>query len=77
MSYRKHGNSKGARRSHHKRERARRRKLLKDGGQIDPFGYADIRGADRKRLRKMSVSKGARDGAPIILPPNEELSDGL
>ena len=64
MGYRKHGNSKGARRSHHKRERARRRKLREKGGQVEPFGYADIRGRDRASLRRMSVSKGARDGAP-------------
>jgi hypothetical protein len=66
MSYRKHGNSKGARRAHHKREKARRRKLREKGGQIEPFGYADIRGADRAELRRMSVTKGARDGAPRL-----------
>lgn len=63
MSYRKNGNSKGARRAHHKREKARRKKLLKKGGQIDPFGYADTRGAGKRVLRRMSVSKGQRDGA--------------
>lgn len=64
MGYRKHGNSKGARRAHHKREQARRRKLRKAGGQVEPFGYVDTRGADRAALRRMSVTKGPRDGSP-------------
>jgi hypothetical protein len=66
MAYRKHGNSKGARKAHHKREQSRRRKLRKAGGQVEPFGYSDTRGADRKALRRMSVSKGQRDGSPHI-----------
>jgi hypothetical protein len=64
MTYRKYGNSKGARQAHHRRERARRRKLREKGGQIEPFGFADTRGRDRKELRIMSVTKGARDGVP-------------
>lgn len=67
MTYQKHGNSKGSRRAHHKREKARRRKLREKGGQVDPFGYADTRGRDRKQLRIMSVTKGARDGAPRLV----------
>ena len=63
MSYRKHGNSKGARRAHHKREKDRRRKQREKGGHVDPFGYADTRGCDR---RIMSATKGARDGAPRL-----------
>jgi hypothetical protein len=66
MAYRKHGNSKGARKAHHKREKARRRKLREAGGQIEPFGYVDTRGASRKVLRRLSVTKGARDGAPRL-----------
>lgn len=46
----------------------RRRKLRAKGGQVEPFGYADTRGKDRGQLRIMSVSKGARDGAPRLLP---------
>lgn len=68
MAYRKHSNGKGARRAHHKREQARRRKLKVKGGQIDPFGFVDIRGASLKRLRRLSVTKGPRDGSPLILP---------
>lgn len=68
MSYRKHGNSKGARVAHHRREKGRRRKLREKGGQVCPFGYADSRGKDRSQLRIMSVTKGNRDGAPILLP---------
>lgn len=64
MAYRKHGNSKGARRAHHKREKARRRKLREKGGQVEPFGYVDSRGVDKAGLRRLSVSKGPRDGAP-------------
>ena len=63
MTYRKHTVSKGARRAHHKRESSRRRKLLAKGGQIDPFGYVDTRGRDRRTMRRLSVTKGARDGA--------------
>ena len=70
MSYRRHGNSKGARQAHHRRERARRRKLREKGGQVEPFGYVDTRGADRAELRRMSVSKGARDGAPALFTPD-------
>lgn len=66
MSYRKHSNCKGARKAHHRREKSRRRKLREKGGQVDPFGYADIRGRSVKELRIMSVSKGARDGAPSL-----------
>lgn len=70
MSYRRHSISKGARQAHHKREKARRRKLREKGGQIEPFGFADTRGKDRKAMRIMSVTKGARDGAPrLSLPP--------
>ena len=69
MAYRKHGNSKGARRAHHKREKSRRRKLREKGGQVDPFGYADSRGKSRRQLRVLSVSKGARDGSPTLIAP--------
>ena len=68
MAYRRHGNSKGARRAHHKREAARRRKLTKSGSQIDPFGYADARGKSKKALRIASVTKGARDGQSPLVP---------
>jgi hypothetical protein len=67
MSYRKHSVSKGTRRAHHKREQARRRKLREKGGQVEPFGYVDVRGLDKARLRRLSVSKGSRDGAPKLL----------
>jgi hypothetical protein len=69
-SYRKHSNSKGARRAHHKREKGRRKKLRMKGGQVDPFGYADTRGKDRRQLRIMSVTKGSRDGAPRLVQTN-------
>lgn len=65
MGYRKHGNSKGARRSHHQREAARRRNIRKKDNQIHPFGYVDSRGMDRGRLRIASVTKGPRDGATV------------
>lgn len=64
VSYRKHSVSKGTRRAHHKREKARRRKLREARGQIEPFGYTDTRGMDKAGLRRLSVSKGARDGSP-------------
>ncbi len=67
MSYRKHSNSKGARRAHHRREKARRRKLRGRGGQIDPFGFVDTRGLGKKALRIKSVTKGARDGASWLV----------
>ena len=67
MAYRKHSVSKGARRAHHKREKARRRKLREKGGQACPFGYVDTRGLDKKAMRIKSVTKGARDGAPILV----------
>ena len=68
MAYRKHAVSKAARRSHHKREAKRRKALRASGGQIDPFGYVDTRGATKKRLRIFSISKGARDGAVAPVP---------
>jgi hypothetical protein len=63
MSYRKHAVSKAARKAHHKREK-KRRKILSAKGQIDPFGYFDMRGKSRRKLAIHSVTKGARDGAP-------------
>lgn len=68
MSYRKHSISKGARQAHHRREKARRRKLREKGGQIEPFGFVDTRGLGKKAMRIKSVTKGARDGAPVLLP---------
>lgn len=70
-SYRRHGNSKGARVAHHKREKARRTKLRAAASQIEAFGYVDTRGKSPKELRRMSVSKGARDGAPCLHGPNQ------
>lgn len=64
MSYRKHSVSKGARRAHHRREKARRRKLREKGGQVEPFGFVDTRGVDKAGMRRLSVTKGQRDGAP-------------
>jgi len=72
MSYRKHSVSKGARRAHHKREKARRRKLREKGGQVEPFGYVDIRGVDKAGMRRLSVSKGQRDGAPALVASGME-----
>lgn len=69
MSYRKHSVSKGARRAHHTREKARRRKLREKGGQVEPFGYVDIRGVDKAGMRRLSVSKGRRDGAQALVVP--------
>lgn len=69
MSYRKHTTSKGARRMHHKREKARRRKLRAAGGQVEPFGYVDTRGTSPRVLRILSVTKGPRDGAPRLSLP--------
>ena len=72
MAYRKHSNSAGARRAHHKREAGRRRKLAQNGLQIDPFGYADARGKSKKALRIASVTKGARDGQSPLVPVEGE-----
>jgi DNA-binding IclR family transcriptional regulator len=66
MSYRKQSVSKGARRAHHRREKARRRKLREEGGQIEPFGFVVTRGIDRAGMRRLSVSKGQRDGSPLL-----------
>ena len=76
MSYRKHAVSKGARRAHHRREKARRRKLREKGGQVEPFGYADIRGRTKAQLRIMSITKGQRDGAPRLLANAEVPENG-
>jgi len=63
VSYRKHSVSKSARKAHHKREKARRRKLREKGMQLEPFGYYDMTNKTLKQLSIHSVTKGPRDGA--------------
>lgn len=57
MAYRKHHVSKGARRAHKKRAQAAARKARKMGGALDPFGYADMRGKDKRALSKRMGAK--------------------
>jgi DNA repair exonuclease SbcCD ATPase subunit len=74
MSYRKHAVCKGARRAHHKREKARRQKLREKGGQVEPFGYADIEAADRIEQLSSEVEALKHDLVRVMKRENEYLN---